>query len=121
MIKDFLNRNNNLDAIILIFIGMLITLLVEILYSICKKTFLFSFKYLNKNYRNFVRKRKGNYTLNEIEVILKKPENKRNKKEKMAIESFDELNKLTEETRNVILQTVMTTNNLINKIKNNKS
>lgn len=85
MIKEFLDRNNNLDAIILILFGIAIPIL-----GIYSKRIL---KYTYRQTKTFIyfaiRRITLNYNLIEYEKILDKPENKRSKREKIVVKKWE--------------------------------
>lgn len=93
MIYDFLNRNNNLDSLIILAIGIIIPLVSKLIFSLVTKVIKKLGHIIKYESSNFKRKIAGKYTLYEIEKIKEKPESKRSKKEQKALDEYEKIMK----------------------------
>lgn len=89
MINEFLNRNNNLDSLIILIIGIIIPFVSKLIFSIVNKAVRKLSHFIISKYREFKRRMSGSYTLYEIKRIQQKPEKNRNRKEKAALEEYE--------------------------------
>lgn len=119
MIYDFLNRNNNLDSLIILAIGIIIPLVSKLIFSLASKVIKKLGHIIKYECSNFKRRMTGKYTLYEIEKIQEKPENKRSKKEQKALDEYEEImNNIGEKTKDFSSKIKAMNNefsNLINK------
>lgn len=93
MINNFLNRNNNLDSLIILAIGIIIPFVSKLIFSLASKVIKKLGHVIKYECSNFKRRMAGKYTLYEIEKIKEKPENKRSKKEQKALEEYEKIMK----------------------------
>ena len=101
MIHDFLNRNNNLDSLIILAIGIIIPLVSKLIFSLASKVIKKLGHIIKNKCSNFKRRMAGKYTLYEIKKIKEKPESKRSKKEQKALDEYEKIIKnVGEEIRN---------------------
>lgn len=89
MMGEFLNRNNNTDALIILIIGMIIPIASKFIYHTIKKLTHRIIHYTIGRYKNHKRIKRGDYNMGEIKQIQKKPENERTEKEKLALHKWN--------------------------------
>ena len=103
MIGEFLGRNYNTDALIILIIGLIIPIALKFIYHIIKKLMHRIIHYAIGRYKNYKRLAQGRYNINELIQIEEKPENERSEKEKRALnEHYANMKKTRKEINNYV-------------------
>lgn len=121
MIRAFLNRNNNIDSLILVLIGVIIPMISKGIWIFVKKVIKLAKKRVVLRYKFFKRRITGNYSLKELEAISNKPEDKRSKKEKIAVAKYEEWQEQMSDSMEQAMKSLGRINSTIDLYKNSNS